>query len=120
MPWFDKLTTRVEKDGRDTSHEGRPMRSKFARFQTRELLLVVLPVLAVVLGAVWIALRLVDPPPPRTFVVSAATAGSPYYRYAERYKAGDLSLAPEKPARAFSLVPHVARDGGTLGFAIAF
>jgi len=63
------------------------MRSKFARFQTRELLLVVLPVLAVVLGAVWLALRLVDPPPPRTFVVSAATAGSPYYRYAERYKA---------------------------------
>src|SRR5437868_961366 len=43
MPWFDKLTTRVEKDGRDTSHEGRSMRSKFARFQTRELLLVVLP-----------------------------------------------------------------------------
>ena len=63
------------------------MRSKFALFQTRELLLVVLPVLAVVFGAVWLALRFVDPAPPRTFVVSAATAGSPYYRYAERYKA---------------------------------
>jgi uncharacterized protein len=63
------------------------MRSKFARFQVRELLLVVLPVLAIVFGAIWLALRLVDPAPPRTFVVSAAGAGSPYYRYAERYAA---------------------------------
>jgi uncharacterized protein len=63
------------------------MRSKFARFQARELLLVVLPVLAIVFGAIWLALRFVDPAPPRTFVVSAASAGSPYYRYAERYKA---------------------------------
>src|ERR1700704_4716245 len=63
------------------------MRSKFALFQTRELLLVVLPVLAVVLGAIWLATRFVDPAPPRTFVVSTASAGSPYHRYAERYKA---------------------------------
>jgi TRAP-type uncharacterized transport system substrate-binding protein len=63
------------------------MRSKFARFQVRELLLVVLPILAVVFGAIWLALRFVDPAPPHTFVISAATAGSPYYRYAERYKA---------------------------------
>lgn len=62
------------------------MRSKFALFQTRELLLVVLPVLAVVFGAIWLALRFVDPAPPRTFVISAASAGSPYHRYAERYK----------------------------------
>ena len=63
------------------------MRSKFALFQTRELLLVVLPVLAVVGGAIWFALKFVDPAPPRTFVISAASVGSPYYRYAERYKA---------------------------------
>jgi uncharacterized protein len=63
------------------------MRSKFARFQVRELLLVVLPMLAIVFGAVWLALHFVDPAPPRTFVVSAAAAGSPYYRYAERYAA---------------------------------
>jgi TRAP-type uncharacterized transport system substrate-binding protein len=63
------------------------MRSKFALFQTRELLLVLLPVVAVFFGAMWLALRLVDPAPPRTFVVSATSAGSPYYRYAERYKA---------------------------------
>jgi uncharacterized protein len=63
------------------------MRPKFARFQFRELLLVMLPILAVVFGAIWLALRFVDPAPPHTFVVSTASAGSPYYRYAERYKA---------------------------------
>jgi TRAP-type uncharacterized transport system substrate-binding protein len=63
------------------------MRSKFALFQTRELLLVVLPLAAIVFGAVWLALHFVDPAPPRTFVVSTASAGSPYFRYAERYKA---------------------------------
>ena len=63
------------------------MRSKFARFQVRELLLVVLPLLAIVFGAIWLALHFVDPAPPHTFVVSTASAGSPYYRYAERYKA---------------------------------
>ena len=30
------------------------MRSKFALFQVRELLLVVLPVLAIVFGAIWL------------------------------------------------------------------
>jgi len=63
------------------------MRSKFSLFQTRELLFVALPLLAVIFGLIWVALHFVDPPPPRTFVVSAATAGSPYFRYAERYKA---------------------------------
>ena len=63
------------------------MRSKFARFQLRELLLVALPLAAIVFGAIWFALHFVDPAPPRTFVISTASAGSPYYRYAERYKA---------------------------------
>ena len=63
------------------------MRSRFSLFQTRELLLVALPLLAIVFGAISVALHFVDPPPPRTLVVSAATSGSPYYRYAERYKA---------------------------------
>ena len=61
------------------------MRSKPS--QLRDLLLIALPVLIVVGGAVWLARHLVDPAPPGTFVVSAATAGSPYYRYAERYQA---------------------------------
>ena len=63
------------------------MRSRFSLFQTRELLLVALPLLAIVFGAISLALHFVDPPPPRTLVMSAATSGSPYYRYAERYKA---------------------------------
>ncbi len=63
------------------------MRSKFSRFQTRDLLLVVFPLAAIVFGAIWFALHFVDPAPPRTFVISTASAGSPYYRYAERYKA---------------------------------
>lgn len=63
------------------------MRSRFARFQIRELLLVVLPMAAILFAAIWFAMRFVDPAPPHTFVISAATAGSPYYRYAERYEA---------------------------------
>jgi hypothetical protein len=31
-------------------------------------------------------MRVADPPPPSRFVVSAATAGSPYHRFAERYR----------------------------------
>jgi TRAP-type uncharacterized transport system substrate-binding protein len=53
----------------------------------RDLLFIGLPVLLIVAGAIWLARNLVDPAPPGTFVVSAATAGSPYHRYAERYHA---------------------------------
>ena len=63
------------------------MRSRFSLFQTRELLFVAVPLLAILFGLVWTALHFIDPAPPRTFVISAASAGSPYYRYAERYKA---------------------------------
>src|SRR5262245_56902146 len=63
------------------------MRSRFAVFQRRELLLIVLPVVLVAAGTIWLALRLVDPAPPGVFVVSAASAGRPYHRYAERYQA---------------------------------
>jgi uncharacterized protein len=63
------------------------MRSRFSLFQTRELLFVAVPLVAVLFGVVWVALRFVDPAPPRTFVISTASSGSPYWRYAERYKA---------------------------------
>ena len=62
------------------------MRSRFSRVQLRDLMFVVVPALVAVFGAVWLALRFADPPPPSKFVVSAATAGSPYHRYAERYR----------------------------------
>jgi TRAP-type uncharacterized transport system substrate-binding protein len=61
------------------------MRSKHS--PGRDLLFIGLPVLLIVVGAIWLARNLVDPAPPGTFVVSAATAGSPYHRYAERYQA---------------------------------
>jgi uncharacterized protein len=62
------------------------MRSRFTLFQRSELLLIVVPALVVAIAAVWFASRLVDPAPPGVFVVSAATKGSPYYRYAEQYR----------------------------------
>src|SRR5262245_48731020 len=63
-----------------------PMRNRFAAVQVRDLLLVLLPLLALVGGAIWLATRFVDPPPPRTFVMSTASVNSPYHRYAGRYK----------------------------------
>ena len=63
------------------------MRSKFVRFQLRDLLFIALPALLIVIGVIWLALRFVNPAPPGTLVLSAATSGSPYYRYAERYQA---------------------------------
>jgi TRAP-type uncharacterized transport system substrate-binding protein len=56
-------------------------------FQLRDLLFIGLPLLLAIAGAIWFAQRFMDPAPPGTFVVSAATSGSPYYRYAERYQA---------------------------------
>lgn len=63
------------------------MRSRFVLFRLRDLLLIGLPVLLIVGGAIWFALRLIGPAPPATFVLSAASSGSPYYRYADRYQA---------------------------------
>ncbi|HWE22278.1 MAG TPA: TAXI family TRAP transporter solute-binding subunit [Hyphomicrobiaceae bacterium] len=63
------------------------MRSRFTRWQLREVLIVVLPALLLGAVAIWFASKLVDPAPPSTFVVAAATKGSPYYRFAERYQA---------------------------------
>jgi TRAP-type uncharacterized transport system substrate-binding protein len=63
------------------------MRSRFVLFQLRDVLLIVLPVLLIVIGAIWFALRFINPAPPGTLVLSAASAGSPYYRDAERYQA---------------------------------
>ena len=63
------------------------MRTRFALLHARELLLLGVPLLALIAGAIWLALHFADPAPPRVFTISAAGAGSPYHRYAERYKA---------------------------------
>jgi uncharacterized protein len=63
------------------------MRARFVLWQLRDLLIVGLPILLILAGAAWFLKRFVDPAPPTTFVISAATRGSPYYRHAERYQA---------------------------------
>ncbi len=63
------------------------MRARFVFFQLRDALIVGLPILLILAGAAWFLKRFVDPAPPTTFVISAATRGSPYYRHAERYQA---------------------------------
>jgi TRAP-type uncharacterized transport system substrate-binding protein len=61
------------------------MPSRRSRVQLRDLVLIAVPAVLVVGLAIWLALRFADPPPPGRFVISAATAGSPYYTIAERY-----------------------------------
>jgi TRAP-type uncharacterized transport system substrate-binding protein len=80
------------------------MRPRFT--QRRELLLIVLPVVLVVMGALWFALRLVDPAPPSVLVVTSASTGSPYHRYAEQYQAtfkrNGVSLEVRESAGSFA------------------
>ena len=61
------------------------MRSSVLRPRTRDFFFFALPVLLLFVAVVSLALYFVHPGPPATFVMSTATAGSPYYRYAERY-----------------------------------
>jgi uncharacterized protein len=62
------------------------MRTRFSRIQLRDVMFIAVPAVLAVVAAVWLALRFADPPPPANFVVSAATAGSPYHRFAESYR----------------------------------
>ncbi|MBI4725019.1 MAG: ABC transporter substrate-binding protein [Rhodomicrobium sp.] len=56
------------------------------RFFSREFLAVFIPALLIGAAAFWFALRYVQPAPPKSFVISAASKGSPYYELALRYK----------------------------------
>src|SRR5262245_50159568 len=62
------------------------MRFRLSLVQLRDLMFIAVPVLIAIVAAIWLALRFADPPPPAKFVISAATKGSPYYRYAESYR----------------------------------
>jgi uncharacterized protein len=62
------------------------MRNRFSRVQLRDLMFIAVPAVLAIGAAVWLALRFADPSPPGTFVVSAASAGSPYHRFAESYR----------------------------------
>ena len=71
-----------------------PRRSGFV--QARDLILFMVPALALVLGAFWFASKFVTPPPPKTLVIAAATPGSPYHeaalRYAKFFKENGVTL----------------------------
>jgi len=62
------------------------MRNRFSRVQLRDLMFIAVPALLAIVAAVWLALRFADPSPPGAFVISAASAGSPYHRFAESYR----------------------------------
>ena len=59
------------------------MRARFAGFW--EAMKIALPVLLLVAVGVWLALKMSDPAPPGTFVISTASNGSPYFRLGTRY-----------------------------------
>ncbi|MGO8955070.1 MAG: TAXI family TRAP transporter solute-binding subunit [Rhodomicrobium sp.] len=56
------------------------------RLFSREFLTVFLPALLIGAGAFWFALSYVKPAPPKSFVIAAASKGSPYYELALRFK----------------------------------
>lgn len=63
------------------------MRTRAGFFRSHDFLLVLVPTLLIAAVGIWFALRFVHPSPPSVLVLSAANADSPYYRYAERYRA---------------------------------
>ena len=59
-----------------------PMR----RFFSLEYLALFIPAVLICVAAVWFTLNYVKPAPPKSFVISTATAGSPYHDLALRFK----------------------------------
>ncbi len=62
-------------------------RPKLAHISWRELATVVLPSIALLLLAFWIASRYIKPSPPNTLVMSTGFATSPYDDFGKRYQA---------------------------------
>lgn len=59
---------------------------KLARVSWRDLLVVGIPFLILLGVALWLALKLVQPAPPRTITLSSGPEGSSFASYAERYR----------------------------------
>src|SRR5262245_27876615 len=98
------------------------MRTRLSRTQLRDFAFIAVPALVAVAAAVWLALRFADPPPPARFVISAATAGSPYYRVAERYapvfKRNGVTLEVRESAGSFANLTALGdpKSGVNAGF----
>ncbi|MEL7049143.1 MAG: TAXI family TRAP transporter solute-binding subunit, partial [Pseudomonadota bacterium] len=54
--------------------------------QSRELLLILAPAIAVVLGGFWLAFQFVEPAPPSVVRISTGSSGGGYYSFARRYE----------------------------------
>ncbi|MBS0241149.1 MAG: C4-dicarboxylate ABC transporter substrate-binding protein, partial [Proteobacteria bacterium] len=62
------------------------MRRRGRYSQTREVLLIAVPMLLLLGGLAWLALSFAGTAPPSRFVIAAASKGSPYYQLAKRYE----------------------------------
>ena len=62
------------------------MRPTFHRISVREILLIALPVLVLVGGAIAIALHYMQPTPPRAIAIATGGQAGAYYAYAKRYE----------------------------------
>ena len=63
------------------------MQAKLPMIRPRDVVLLAVLLLALVGAVVWLMLHFADPAPPSVFVLSTASAGSPYHRYGEHYRA---------------------------------
>ena len=63
------------------------MQAKLPTIRPRDAVLLAVLLLASVGAVVWLMLHFAGPAPPSVFVLSTASAGSPYHRYGEHYRA---------------------------------
>src|SRR3974390_1697641 len=54
--------------------------------QSREFLTVFIPAVLIAIAAFWFASRYVKPAPPKSFVIAAASKGSPYFELTTHYR----------------------------------
>src|SRR5271165_2737455 len=70
------------------------------RLLSREFLTVFVPAVLIGVAAFWFASRYVTPAPPKSFVIAAASKGSPYYELATRYNEEIAKLGVNVEIRA--------------------
>ena len=79
--------------------EGGTRVTRWRQWWTRDVLIVVVPLVAVVVVTFLVASRYVQPAPPDRLVMATGAAGGAYQKYGEQYR------------------EHLAKFGVTLGFA---
>ncbi|MEO1205794.1 MAG: TAXI family TRAP transporter solute-binding subunit [Pseudomonadota bacterium] len=61
------------------------LKTFFPRAQTREMLLIIGPAVALVAGAFWLAFQFVEPAPPSKVKITTGSSGGGYYTFANKY-----------------------------------